>query len=1546
MSKVPGTKLRSEYLFICDGIENAKALDSNDIKALKNIEIVADTAIVAATPGAKKENKVDIWKSDNNGVLRNIDQNFVSGAPVYLNPKIADKVGFFIPPKQSLQKAWAAAGTSWRKEVAAHFSSNFDQAKQLLRVKINSSQLLQPKESEGEKLKIYNKLQNKKKLHGFLLTRIKGICVIFTGELFDGAIINVRRADGSYVNGFDKDQNKTTIFTVTKLDPDNKDCYLYSTLIHTQPEEELPENQMYTFNVTATKSTSPTNWDKKLLNKRNEPFYTFQSHITFPMKTTAGEFDLVIGDPISVEESLITQFPSNYTHLTEMAKGTADWDPDYKKALLDMSKTERPDALQKTVDIIKFANSKIKFTKGLATADTSNGLGKFKLGLMIGKTVYGHSQNINEQVKRSIDLFFGITDITFNVTGFAKNYKYMSDVLGSAATTKAKLYYFANPENLNKHIEDLVEKHVKKNNLKELSKKELEKVAGKAINRQKKTSSMILDKFPEKATFLSKVGDGLKYIDAAIALYEIYGSATKLYGKNEELKKIKSYLDDYIKEYDKVYQDVIESCGVNAPCREAIQALEIQRQSHVIAEQHFDKATLDMCKKGLDVALAGAAFVPGLNAVAAVIAIAMAGYQLICTASELIEYACYDGEPGVDPDIKKMIKVINGMEKTNREFFPKLTPDQEKDGGLENTELQLRIRAEALSGLFSLINRATTRAKDHQDFFNRIDKYKVNAYIENFILSDQWTTPLNKSLPLTMDYIWLFSEGSNFAAADDYTKNMKKVAKRDAELDAKAANVLYSSINKVIANTALKDKKAATKMRAVLRNERADDGLMNDADKNNSLIDASRKLNINPFPNIGTNIMVGKEKANNVARSNFQQKFPIQRINTDKWEEMCYAMRSYFYEISKATVAYTCIYYREPNPNNGPLDKWKPLGLNREGSVYKDRLKKITDETLLDYECMYTKPQLCDIYQEEILSPYHEIRVLVVFEDDDPNNPKYANINYPISLQINRIDGSNITGPVYKGQSHTLTKKDLLPDELGYKDRIGYVFHPIYDLGTVKHGGIKPLHDNQLSFGSVYSAFARQNLFDNLYSIMTGASNELIQNTFLSATTAQESGLFNFMEYSLKLTIGNNKEYNDDVRVSPEPTTQTHGKDSPNDDKQVIKKYIEEYPTYFYLSIDPKRNKKAPSKSKAEELLLDYEFMRSRTKTFPPLDFFSKLKIRQSCPIVRFGGQAASGSKPNKFLPMHEKFRPDFSAFDLSTKKSKLKLTLTPPSFNTGNISLNIENFDWQTQVDVASMIFVTGDEIEKVIAKWEKYSANWKSGIRIDSKLVRKDLGGNWNEDGPPMTTKLHLLGKYKKVKLENMKPVGEIQSGHIEFEKNQQLEKHVALEELCNGCILASKRFLSNWGQTIRSWMYNHSNGYNFPTHEEIEVYVFTAIFTPKYCPPNSQQLINSVRPFGSDIADKSNFLAENQCYEYIVSGIQCPAKEVGLNLGNLQEFYRSGALSYLMRFPPPENGMFDPKLPWNKKKILSQKELEKWMEEDAELTGPKSMFLTPPE
>ncbi|THB74178.1 MAG: hypothetical protein D6B28_02500 [Gammaproteobacteria bacterium] len=1260
------------------------------------------------------------------------------------------------------------------------------------------------------------------------------------------------------------------------------------------------------------------------------------------MKTTAGEFDLVIGDPISVEESLITQFPANYAHLTEMAKGTADWDPDYKKALLNMSKTQKPDALQKAVDYIKLANSKIKFTKGLATADISNGLGKFKLGLMIGKTVYGHTQNIDKQIQNSIDLFFGITDAAFDVTGFAGNYKYMSEVWGSAATTKAKLYYFANPENLNKHIDDLVKKHIEKNKLKELGKKELEeiteRIAGKNIRKQKKTSAMILNEFPEKATFLSKLDTGLKYLDAAIALYEIYGSARNLYGKYQERDKIRSYLDDYIKEYDKVYQTALDSCGLDAPCREAIQALEIQRQSHVVSQQDYDKAVLETWKKGLDVALAGAAFVPGLNAVAAVIAIGMAGYQLICTASELIEYACYDGKPGVDPDIKKMIKTINGLEKTNRELFPQLKDEQQlKDGGLDNTELQLRIRAEALSGLFSLINRATTRANSHDDFFNRVDKYKINQYIEKFILTDQWTTPLSKSLPLTMDYIWLFSEGSNFAAQDEYTQNMK--AERDAELDSKAANVLSSSIRKVIANTQKTDKKAAANMQKVLSSELADDGLFNDAERNSSIIETSKKLKINPFANIGTNIKAGDEKANNVARSNFQQKFPIQRINANKWEDMCYAMRSYFYEIAKTTVAYTCIYYREADTNNGPLDNWIPLGLNREDSVYKNRLKKITDEALLDFECMYTNEQLCEIYQDKILSAYHEIRVLVVFEEDDPNNPKYENINYPISLQINRIDGTNISGPLYKGQSHVLTEKDLLPDENGYKGRIGYVFHPIYDLGTIKHGGVKPLHDDQLSFGTAYSAFVK-NGFSNLipyYNTYKGFEN-LYKNTFLSATEAQEDGLFNFMEYAFKLTIGNNKEYNEDVKISPKPTPKTHGKGSSNNDEQVKKKYIEEYPTHFYLNIDPKRNK-------TEELLLDYEFLRSRTKAFPPLDFFSKLKIRQSCPIVRFGGQATSGSKPNKFLPMHEKFRPDFSAFSLSTPKSKLKLTLTPRSWNTGNISLDIENFDWETQVDIATMIFVTGDEIEKVIAKWEKYSANWKSGIRIDSKLVRKDLGGNWNEDGPPMTTKLHLLGKFKKVKLQDLKRVGEIHAGHIEFEKNQQLEKHVALEELSNSCNLASKSFLSNWGQAIRSWLCNHSNGYSFPMNEEIEVYVFTAIFTPKYCPPNSQELINSVRPFGSDIADKSNWFDENKNYEYIVSGIECPVKEVGLNLGNLQEFYRSGALIYLMRFPPPENGMFDPKLPWNKKKVLTKKELEKWMEEDAELTGPKSMFLTPP-
>ena len=66
-------------------------------------------------------------------------------------------------------------------------------------------------------------------------------------------------------------------------------------------------------------------WSQNALSydEHGTPYYELSEMLHFDIQNEAGEFDIVNCDPISVEESLIKQFPSYYPHLINFAKNTA-----------------------------------------------------------------------------------------------------------------------------------------------------------------------------------------------------------------------------------------------------------------------------------------------------------------------------------------------------------------------------------------------------------------------------------------------------------------------------------------------------------------------------------------------------------------------------------------------------------------------------------------------------------------------------------------------------------------------------------------------------------------------------------------------------------------------------------------------------------------------------------------------------------------------------------------------------------------------------------------------------------------------------------------------------------------------------------------------------------------------------------------------------------------------------------------------------------------------------------------------------------------------
>jgi hypothetical protein len=165
------------------------------------------------------------------------------------------------------------------------------------------------------------------------------------------------------------------------------------------------------------------------------------------------------------------------------------------------------------------------------------------------------------------------------------------------------------------------------------------------------------------------------------------------------------------------------------------------------------------------------------------------------------------------------------------------------------------------------------------------------------------------------------------------------------------------------------------------------------------------------------------------ALAKFQKTFPIHRSDSASVTELAKAFRTAWRELDADSIDYTCVYVRPAG--SGCEDGWEP---------YDSKGVKSVDDL-------------------DVLSPFDQIRVLVVLKQQVKPGC------YPISFQLYRTDGRNLTGPVYRDVTRRLGN-ELLPSEQKFKDRTGCVFFPFYQLGKQVVPGIKPLAGAASMFGT------------------------------------------------------------------------------------------------------------------------------------------------------------------------------------------------------------------------------------------------------------------------------------------------------------------------------------------------------------------------------------------------------------------------------------------------------------------------------------------------
>jgi len=316
------------------------------------------------------------------------------------NAELSNKAELYMPPAHLIHYSFAANGyAKWLPKLH----------KQIDKI-VNSSTNLQPKleldirhidiESDFEDPENTDSIEYKKwcienkasKIKALCLPRVRAFMVKFSHERYLGAEVKITNRQGQQVFYADiaRKKNQTTVVELEDLNGQIQGyCAVFFDLDnHFNPSADSAE-QIYQFTI------SPKEYELDLNNKDNN--YRLVERLRFPIKTIAGDFDVINGDAFSLEESLVRQFPLRY--------------PNIIKNISDQQ--NNPTVIKGTESLLHAFNTnqdKLKLVGGAYTADSTA-----KFLRIIGLGFYNSIKEDNESLKLlrgSINLAFNVYDLT------------------------------------------------------------------------------------------------------------------------------------------------------------------------------------------------------------------------------------------------------------------------------------------------------------------------------------------------------------------------------------------------------------------------------------------------------------------------------------------------------------------------------------------------------------------------------------------------------------------------------------------------------------------------------------------------------------------------------------------------------------------------------------------------------------------------------------------------------------------------------------------------------------------------------------------------------------------------------------------------------------------------------------------------------------------------------------------------------------------------------------------------------------------------------
>ncbi len=951
-----------------------------------------------------------------------------------------------------------------------------------------------------------------------------------------------------------------------------------------------------------------------------------------------------------------------------------------------------------------------------------------------------------------------------------------------------------------------------------------------------------------------------------------------------------------------------------APCRQAIDTLEKNRYLTVTQHMEVAEAIVDLLEKASDFALAVASIIP-LTAPAA---------MAISLAKESVELAKTVDAFAFDSSLEKLIsgnKISNDLlfeSYSNQTLIRDLYNENlssNKITGVNLSNIQLRLRAEAISGMLRLIVRASLAGKDEFKKKLYVD-YKIKEYIKNFILNDGWSMPLHPPIAISMDEFWLF-------AINEHNKDPDK-AYEGFGLDENLGVInLYSKIN--------------------------DLPMINGITQGAKYFELGRQLaeSNGEAKGVVINQMYMMSITDRVPYhvvAKFQDDYPIHHIATTSIEKLVTDINPDYSDLKANIYEHMAIYFKDTD------GKWKSTAANEISQFQKSSellpnpivegrsISHDADDQFGMWTTMmnswlssgltqYAFSKEKRLYSNFAIPPTAPIKIVIVFKNEPKHNEKIIDMLCPVSVQLHRYDNFvDIDGPKYKTIARKLMPKDFehLPDvdndkialftgiregkQIG-KGMYGCIIEPFYQLGTITRAGIKPCSTGN----SLKDIFSEDN-----------------------------KGGFKNMKYGFTCVVGNEE----DTKVKIPLHTKKYW------DSSIA--ITDSFDDEITVSLD--------SNDQEQRKLLDKVFLanNSTPKTGYP-HFFRNVRSPIGTTKLHASSYIRVGSN-SSFIPPSKKSI-QFDNFDWKTPVDFVfTLTCSDPQFDKyTSIEQNPDN------IQASSVLTNTGEILTDVIGpsldKMQMRYIGKVTGVLMP-EVNHKDIGDQFYiiaqklaieiETGSEPTSSLtasekQAFDKYRRESNSDNKIIYyhyKSSSNKITSSTSDLLKEFAnsPTKYACHKILRTSLNSADTFKINLMISPYKHLDSMlpdNYLSAYDLgkTYHLFAASKSLSYQHPLTGNPINSIRPFG-ETNDFGDEYYEYKVKELKTSGDTALGKPIEINA--TYRFSAPKALVALVDLIPKDSYLSSPK--WNKDHPNYQAEIKDWIKNDPTNTnGPNTLFKT---